>query len=666
MAISCSFFDHVKYPASEFLNRDKDFINNGVLHPATDFALSSPSTPNMTMNAAAGVAWVNGYRISYDANPVQVLTFTTADLTNSRIDLVEIGYTGAGSTGTGVIKVVTGTPAASPLQPQPDTGFMALFAVAVAPNATALTTANVTDLRVSVSLTGATNTPLASSVPASITPNSTGNTGTGTHAAREDHQHPAPATYPPSAHASTHSSGGSDPLTAGAATDTVIGNRTGDPTLTSPASTGTLTQLFSWIMGRIKAITGKTNWYDTPDITLAALNAHKARHAIGGSDVLSPADIGAATSAQGAKADGAIQSSIGTASDQVLVSSGVGVWAAKTLAQFKTWLGLGGAAYTDSTAYATSAQGAEADSTATTVAAHLADTVPHGATASATANTIALRDANGNVVSNLPVTGQNPNILFDPSFRLGSAGWTGIGSNGFVVSFGNSGEGTYLFNSTSPSVDPVQINSTPIPLAAGVTVTFSGEIFTGGLSSGLGAFLQIQYYNGTTLLSASEIDAPNGVGWTRYSLTVTAPTYCTNVVVVCGIHLGTNTGVGFRKIKLEKGSVATTFSDDNTLNTLQYGGVLPLAQVLSGGNKKQTGSNSMTVATAGTAVHAIITFPVAFATAPTITIGMVSAPSGTSGYINVFPSAATATGMDVYVNSYIAQTIGFNWEATGT
>lgn len=392
MAISCSFFDHVKYPASEFLNRDKDFINNGVLHPATDFALSSPSTPNMTMNAAAGVAWVNGYRISYDANPVQVLTFTTADLTNSRIDLVEIGYTGAGSTGTGVIKVVTGTPAASPLQPQPDTGFMALFAVAVAPNATALTTANVTDLRVSVSLTGATNTPLASSVPASITPNSTGNTGTGTHAAREDHQHPAPATYPPSAHASTHGSAGSDPLPSGAATDSVIGNRIGDPTLISPASTGTITQLFGWIMGRIKAITGKTNWYDAPDITLAILNTHKSRHAIGGSDVIAPADIGAATSAQGTKADGSIQSSLGTALDQVLVSSGVGVWAAKTLAQFKTWLGLGSAAYTDSTAYATSAQGAESDSTATTVTAHLADyvkQVPY-AVDSGTANTYAV------------------------------------------------------------------------------------------------------------------------------------------------------------------------------------------------------------------------------------------------------------------------------------
>lgn len=40
-----------------------------------------------------------------------------------------------------------------------------------------------------------------------------------------------------------------------------------------------------------------------------------------------------------------IPNSLATAVDQVPVSSGVGSWAVKTLAQFKTWLGLGSAAY---------------------------------------------------------------------------------------------------------------------------------------------------------------------------------------------------------------------------------------------------------------------------------------------------------------------------------
>lgn len=59
--------------------------------------------------------------------------------------------------------------------------------------------------------------------------------------------------------------------------------------------------------------------------------------------------------------DTRIPKSLATAADQVMVSSGVGAWAVKTLAQFKTWLGLGSAAYTASTAYATAAQGTKAD-----------------------------------------------------------------------------------------------------------------------------------------------------------------------------------------------------------------------------------------------------------------------------------------------------------------
>lgn len=77
-------------------------------------------------------------------------------------------------------------------------------------------------------------------------------------------------------------------------------------------------------------------------------------------------------------AGAAIPKSLATAADQVLVSSGIGVWAVKTLAQFKTWLGLGSAAYTASTAYATAAQGATADTTASNLTVHLAnDTTPH-------------------------------------------------------------------------------------------------------------------------------------------------------------------------------------------------------------------------------------------------------------------------------------------------
>ena len=63
-------------------------------------------------------------------------------------------------------------------------------------------------------------------------------------------------------------------IAAGGVTDAKVGNRTGDDTLATPASTGTLTQLFGWIMGRIKAITGESSWLTAPDITLADTKLH--------------------------------------------------------------------------------------------------------------------------------------------------------------------------------------------------------------------------------------------------------------------------------------------------------------------------------------------------------------------------------------------------------
>jgi len=64
-------------------------------------------------------------------------------------------------------------------------------------------------------------------------------------------------------------------LASGAATDTVIGNRTADPAqVPSSNGPGTLTQWFSWIANRIKAILGTTNWWDAPPTTLTAAKSH--------------------------------------------------------------------------------------------------------------------------------------------------------------------------------------------------------------------------------------------------------------------------------------------------------------------------------------------------------------------------------------------------------
>ena len=57
--------------------------------------------------------------------------------------------------------------------------------------------------------------------------------------------------------------------------DLAIGTRTPDQTQvpTSPGS-GTLLQILSWLANRIKVITGKTNWWDAPPTTLQAAKNH--------------------------------------------------------------------------------------------------------------------------------------------------------------------------------------------------------------------------------------------------------------------------------------------------------------------------------------------------------------------------------------------------------
>lgn len=63
-------------------------------------------------------------------------------------------------------------------------------------------------------------------------------------------------------------------LTDSTVTDSKIGNRTVSQSLAAPASTGTITNILSWIAGRIKAITGSSNWYDEPPTNLTVLKAH--------------------------------------------------------------------------------------------------------------------------------------------------------------------------------------------------------------------------------------------------------------------------------------------------------------------------------------------------------------------------------------------------------
>lgn len=125
---------------------------------ATDFAVTQNGTPNMSVNVAAGGAFIRGtqnanqgaYHVWNDGTVN--LSISAADATNGRRDLViaqvrDAFYSGA--TNDARITVVTGTPAASPADPSLASfpNALVLARITIAAGDTAINTADITDLR---------------------------------------------------------------------------------------------------------------------------------------------------------------------------------------------------------------------------------------------------------------------------------------------------------------------------------------------------------------------------------------------------------------------------------------------------------------------------------------------------------------------------------------
>jgi hypothetical protein len=130
---------------------------HGVIN-SVDLAVTQNGTPNMSVNVAAGGAFIRGtqsanqgaYHLWNDAT--LNVAISASDPTNPRRDLIIAQVRDAyysGSTRDARITVVTGTAAASPTDPSlaafPNA--LVLARVAVAANATTIVTANITDLR---------------------------------------------------------------------------------------------------------------------------------------------------------------------------------------------------------------------------------------------------------------------------------------------------------------------------------------------------------------------------------------------------------------------------------------------------------------------------------------------------------------------------------------
>jgi len=153
------------YPAQyDRLTAQALWATTGIIG-SSSLAVTQNAPAGMSVRIASGWAAIVGttttnmgvYTVFNDATTVA--TITAADPTNPRIDLVCVTVRDAfysGANNDVIFNVVAGTPAGSPVAPATPANSIALATVAVAANASTITTADITDVRV----TTTTNLPI--------------------------------------------------------------------------------------------------------------------------------------------------------------------------------------------------------------------------------------------------------------------------------------------------------------------------------------------------------------------------------------------------------------------------------------------------------------------------------------------------------------------------
>jgi hypothetical protein len=135
-------------------------VRGGVINNSTG-SLQVVSVSGMAIKVCAGFAVipnsssnVNGGYMTGSMTS-SALTVATADATNPRIDLVVIYVDENGDdTSDSYIDIIAGTPAASPVPPSAPANALVLATVAVAANATSISSTNITDQRVYTTAAG--------------------------------------------------------------------------------------------------------------------------------------------------------------------------------------------------------------------------------------------------------------------------------------------------------------------------------------------------------------------------------------------------------------------------------------------------------------------------------------------------------------------------------
>lgn len=153
----------------------RDIVSEGVAG-TTDLQVTQRGAgANMSVDVAAGVAWIKGddsaaaqptYRVYNDAT--KNLTVTAADATNPRIDLVIAEVRDAAFSGVSTdwrLRVVAGTPAGSPSAPATPSNSIVLARLSVPALDTTIGTAQITDYRPRAGLFSSLGPPAVTALP---------------------------------------------------------------------------------------------------------------------------------------------------------------------------------------------------------------------------------------------------------------------------------------------------------------------------------------------------------------------------------------------------------------------------------------------------------------------------------------------------------------------
>lgn len=153
------------------------------------------------------------------------------------------------------------------------------------------------------------------------------------------------------------------------------------------------------------------------------------------------------------------------------------------------------------------------------------------------------------------------NMVRNPTAKLGNLYWSG----GITPTQDVGDGGSYWYLQQTPSPGTIGQSTDFMVAAGGLNYTLAADVFALGVTSGL-LVLDIEWWNNSTVLSySSRILAINGQSWTRKSITALAPVGTTRCKVRVFLEAAVSTNSAVRKIKLERGTIATPFSDEATI-----------------------------------------------------------------------------------------------------